>query len=579
MGFVDDNDDLPNNKVDRRPVPPGESETKFITADNWNTLVVAAEDTRDWIRAATWYGLAGQAADPAPANITNYVWLKSDGTLWKTVNGTATEIGGGGVSNGAASGRLMLSDGTDATSSAITEGTVEGEYVIGTSNGVRWDILGPFDPEVDTGIQVIMSGTGHAAEAVAVVGYVTSMDYDLSINGSQHAIGGQFKATATISTPSGVEVLENIAVQGEASGGTRNYSWYSATGKMMNKGDVELAVDPAGTSSMMIGFGTLPAAGNLQINVPVTVDPLKTVSLGNNVRPFFVVGDASTTAKISLGSPTSDGYQISLKNTHTGVADTGIGVHIDTTVLATARGGMRLYRGAGGSTQVGGFEVAGGNNSLVTGAVANDVLMYSRASGGHTILGSGTTPTARLSIDDAGKVTINSPDSGNAFTVAQSTAGVAATVTHNATAQTASATGVSISRAGSTNSTAGALSNTALSVSATSSRSAGANDVQNVAGTFTATSGQLNVALRTNAGENYLNTTGGSTGVGYAFAAALPAKLSVSGTLAVSGNVGFYGTAPAAKPTVTGSRGGNAALASLLTALASLGLITDSTTA
>ena len=44
-------------------------------------------------------------------------------------------------------------------------------------------------------------------------------------------------------------------------------------------------------------------------------------------------------------------------------------------------------------------------------------------------------------------------------------------------------------------------------------------------------------------------------------------------------NLGFYGTAPVAKPTVTGSRGGNAALASLLTALASQGLITDSSSA
>jgi hypothetical protein len=44
-------------------------------------------------------------------------------------------------------------------------------------------------------------------------------------------------------------------------------------------------------------------------------------------------------------------------------------------------------------------------------------------------------------------------------------------------------------------------------------------------------------------------------------------------------NIGFYGTAPASKQTVTGSRGGNAALASLITALATIGLITDSTTA
>jgi hypothetical protein len=39
----------------------------------------------------------------------------------------------------------------------------------------------------------------------------------------------------------------------------------------------------------------------------------------------------------------------------------------------------------------------------------------------------------------------------------------------------------------------------------------------------------------------------------------------------------FHGTAPIAKPTVTGSRGGNAALASLCTALANLGLIVNST--
>jgi hypothetical protein len=42
---------------------------------------------------------------------------------------------------------------------------------------------------------------------------------------------------------------------------------------------------------------------------------------------------------------------------------------------------------------------------------------------------------------------------------------------------------------------------------------------------------------------------------------------------------GFFGATPVGQPTVTGSRGGNAALASLLTALAQLGLVVDSTTA
>jgi hypothetical protein len=42
--------------------------------------------------------------------------------------------------------------------------------------------------------------------------------------------------------------------------------------------------------------------------------------------------------------------------------------------------------------------------------------------------------------------------------------------------------------------------------------------------------------------------------------------------------LGFYGTSPQGKPTVTGSRGANAALASLLTALANIGLLVDSST-
>lgn len=53
-------------------------------------------------------------------------------------------------------------------------------------------------------------------------------------------------------------------------------------------------------------------------------------------------------------------------------------------------------------------------------------------------------------------------------------------------------------------------------------------------------------------------------------------------TIQASGSaaqIGFFGTTTALKQTVTGSRGGNAALASLLTALAAYGLITDSSSA
>lgn len=45
------------------------------------------------------------------------------------------------------------------------------------------------------------------------------------------------------------------------------------------------------------------------------------------------------------------------------------------------------------------------------------------------------------------------------------------------------------------------------------------------------------------------------------------------------GGVGFFGSGGTTRPTITGSRGGNAALTNLLTALSNMGLITDSTTA
>jgi hypothetical protein len=49
-------------------------------------------------------------------------------------------------------------------------------------------------------------------------------------------------------------------------------------------------------------------------------------------------------------------------------------------------------------------------------------------------------------------------------------------------------------------------------------------------------------------------------------------------TVDVNAHLGFNGHATTAKPTVTGAKAGNAALASLLTALAAYGLVTDSST-
>lgn len=61
---------------------------------------------------------------------------------------------------------------------------------------------------------------------------------------------------------------------------------------------------------------------------------------------------------------------------------------------------------------------------------------------------------------------------------------------------------------------------------------------------------------------------------------AVAAVLAAGGsqTITVALPVGFYGQPPVAKPTITGSKAANTALASLITALASQGLVTDGTT-
>ena len=52
----------------------------------------------------------------------------------------------------------------------------------------------------------------------------------------------------------------------------------------------------------------------------------------------------------------------------------------------------------------------------------------------------------------------------------------------------------------------------------------------------------------------------------------LTERLRLNGT-----GIGFFGASPVAKPTVTGARKGNDALTNLVSALARLGLVKDST--
>ena len=90
----------------------------------------------------------------------------------------------------------------------------------------------------------------------------------------------------------------------------------------------------------------------------------------------------------------------------------------------------------------------------------------------------------------------------------------------------------------------------------------------------------VTVATPSPGGPILLQTNG--SGVDIDIESAGDVDISASGNVSVAqalGHLGFYGVTGITQPTVTGSRGGNAALHSLLSALANLGLIIDSTTA
>ena len=99
---------------------------------------------------------------------------------------------------------------------------------------------------------------------------------------------------------------------------------------------------------------------------------------------------------------------------------------------------------------------------------------------------------------------------------------------------------------------------------------------------FVFSTGAVDYFTVTNAGLLTLGTTSQNrltATPGAASTNAIVLGQSGTGGIQVNGNMGFNSTAPIAKPTVSGAKGGNAALASLLTALASYGLVTDTTTA
>ncbi len=333
-------------------------------------------------------------------------------------------------------------------------------------------------------MQVIMQDTDHVGEAVAVVGYVNTMTIDATSSGAS-VIGGQFQAAATRSL--GANTIVNIGVQSEAYTGTgvsEAYSWYSQNGFMRNDGGAQLATT-AGTG-ITIGSGASAASDTVQINKAVVVESTKSVTLGSNVQDFLLPGTTSSNPDIRIGFTSgSTAYQLATKNTDTSSATGGIGIYLDTSVIATARGGVGLFRGAGPTpAEVGGLNVAGATNGFASGTAANDIVIhsYDPGSAGRCVdLAAGSGPTVYAKLCNTGTFTALG---------ASGVTSLAATATH--TGQTASRSAFTATNTGTYDATAAGRSSYAVNASNTSTRSAGANNVTGYGVYATSSGAQVN---------------------------------------------------------------------------------------
>lgn len=232
---------------------------------------------------------------------------------------------------------------------------------------------------------------------------------------------------------------------------------------------------------------------------------------------------------------------------------------------ATAVGDSAAATGSS-STAVGKAASAASSNAV---AVGTNATATGTGAGNQVVIGSGATAydTDAVAIGtsavagtngDTAQIDVTAVGNGAQATKVSSTAvGSAAASTADNTTTLGKGATASVSRA------------TALGAVATAAEShaTAVGCLTNVASTHTQSTA-IGYGATTTAANQMMLGTATETAV-------MPGGAQVGGT---GKSVGFYGTAPGVKPTVTGSKGANAALASLLTALATLGLVTDSST-
>lgn len=314
--------------------------------------------------------------------------------------GTITSVqpsSGGGLAGGGTGGSVTLGLLTSCSSTQVLvwNGTA---WVCGASapsNTITGTVTSG-DITVATGAHTIGNYGGSDAGSCSL-GYVVT-DVALGANGSQ----------STTCTP--------IGSDGGVTGSGSNYTMTMWTG----------------TTSIGNSLITTDASGDLNLPTAALTEWSTDTGIARNAAGVLEIdnGTAGTYADLrardasfGLANP-SDGSQIQVKNTDATKTLSGIEIAIDTTVAAGQKGGVTMFRGAGGG--IGGANEGGlvmtysGTSFPFSGVGNNDVALF--AEGGRILLGADSSYGIDMIIDTSGNVTVK-----NASTFTGSD-------THNATA-------------------------------------------------------------------------------------------------------------------------------------------------
>lgn len=422
------------------------------------------------------------------------------GTTWGSFNTSGLFTANMGLAVGASKATIAASTGNTAIAGTLFVGAGGSSAPLTINSGST------LFPSV-TPLAEILTGTSAGAYNELVVVRHNGTDS----SAATRRLGLLFKHSSE--STSG-ESAKSTGIESESTGTFANApALYLVTAdaqrlKVDAQGAVTVNTPTSGTALTVNGITTFNGnsnIGNSGSNVHTMLGSLSVSSSGNG--PYVTI-------QPNGGTRTANNFGLSV--TGSASADTTSGALTFTQINCT----ISSAKSAGANTLTnicGNFGTSGGDVNVALRTTTGD--NYFNANSGRSGFGyaTGATLPSALSVFGNG--------------------GNVATITLTPSALAGNVLGLNIPVTGTIDATSSAFGSRGIQVTVDTTRSAGTNAVNNRAALFSATGGQTNVAVVTQSGNNFLNSVGASTGVGYAENATLPAKLSVSGTLDATGAI------------------------------------------